>query len=67
MWGVARSRGTTAMTMPMTATSRNSAGSSRRARPAQKRRSRMVPVPPHSLTSSDVIRNPDSTKKESTP
>ncbi len=39
-------RGTTAMTMPMTVTNRNSAGSSRRARPAQKRRRRMVPSRP---------------------
>ena len=67
MWGVARTRGTTAMTMPMTATNKKSAGRSRRARPAQKRRRRIVPVPPHSVTSNDVIRNPESTKKESTP
>ena len=51
----------------MTATSTNSAGRSRRARPAQKRRNRMVPVPPHSSTSCEVMRNPESTKKASTP
>ena len=67
MWRVDRTPGATAMTMPMTATNTKSAGRSLRARPAQKRRRRIVPVPSHSLTSSDVIRNPESTKKESTP
>ncbi len=67
MWGVARTRGATAMTVPMTATNTKSAGRSRRARPDQKRRRRIVPVPSHSLTSNDVIRKPESTKKKSTP
>ena len=65
--GVWRSWGTTASTMPMTATSRKSAGKSRRARPAQNRRRRIVPLPPHSLTSSEVIKKPERTKNESTP
>ncbi len=67
MCGVSSSRGTTAITMPMTATKRNTAGSSRRARPAQKRRRRTVPVLAHSFTSSEVMRKPESTKKASTP
>ena len=56
MFGVTRILGQTAMTTPTTATMRKSAGSRRRARPAQKRRSRIVPVPLHSFTSSDVMR-----------
>ena len=67
MFGVASSDGTTARTMPMTAMRRKSAGSRRRARPAQKRRRRMVPLALHSRTRSDVIRKPERTKKESTP
>ena len=67
MCGVASTVGTTASTMPMTAMRRKSAGSRRRARPAQKRRSRIVPLLLHSFTSSDVIRKPERTKKESTP
>ena len=67
MFGVASTVGTTARTMPMTAMRRNSAGSRRRARPAQKRHNRMVPLPLHSRTRSDVIRKPERTKKESTP
>jgi hypothetical protein len=55
------------MTMPRTATSRNSAGSRRRARPAQNRRSQIVPEPAHSLTSREVMRKPERTKNESTP
>ncbi len=67
MWGASTSVGTTAITIPITTTNRNKAGSSRRARPAQKRRRRTVPVPPHSFTSSDVMRKPDNTKNASTP
>jgi len=67
MSGVASTLGTTASTMPMAAMRRNSAGSRRRARAAQKRRSRMVPLPLHSRTRSDVIRKPERTKKASTP
>jgi hypothetical protein len=53
--------------MPMTAMRRKSAGSRRRARPAQKRRSLIVPLLLHSPTRSEVIRKPERTKKESTP
>jgi hypothetical protein len=67
MFGVASTVDTTARTMPMTAMRTNSAGSRRRARPAQKRRNRMVPLPLHCRTRSDVIRNPERTKKKSTP
>ncbi len=67
MCGVARTWGQTARTKPTTATMRKSAGSSRRARPAQKRLSLIVPVVPHSFTSRDVMRKPESTKNESTP
>ena len=67
MCGAWRSVGTTAITIPITMISKKSAGSSRRARPAQNRRSRMEPVPPHSFTNSDVMRKPESTKKASTP
>ena len=44
-----------------------SAGSKRRARPAQKRLRRTVPLTPHSFTNRDVMRKPESTKNESTP
>ncbi len=43
------------------------AGRSRLARRNQKDRSPMVPRPSHSPTNSPVIRNPESTKKKSTP
>ncbi len=67
MCGVLSNVGTAAITMPMTAIKKKRAGSSRRARPAQKRRRRMVPDSPHSFTSNEVMRNPESTKKASTP
>ena len=51
----------------VTTRTRPEAGSSRRARRAQKLGSEMVPVVASSRSSSDVIRKPDSTKNTSTP
>ena len=67
MFWLESSCGQMAITNPTTVTIKNKAGRSRRARPAQNRRRRMVPVPPHSFTNSDVMRKPESTKKASTP
>ena len=44
-----------------------SVGSSRRARPAQNAPNRMVQRLAYSRTSKPVIKNPDNTKKRSTP
>ena len=46
---------------------RNSAGSSRRARRTQNALRSMRPRPAHSVTSNDVMRKPLNTKKVSTP
>lgn len=53
--------------MPVTASTRNAAGSSRRMRRAQKRASETVPSRASSRTRMPVMRKPDSTKNTSTP
>ena len=53
--------------LALTVTTRASAGTSRRARRTQNARSAMRPVAARSRSRSEVMRNPEMTKKASTP
>ncbi len=64
-WAIGASNTCEAITVTTTTT--HDAGSSRRARRAQKWRSEIVPVVATSRNSRRVIKNPDSTKNTSTP